>query len=582
MENVIDFRMNWRVGTRRMNTRIVLSPGVFSRKLEGVGLNGVLSHQGLSLDLTACNELVIENLEIRMTKKAHPSDSVFMNGYQSWTDSREFTTGEKMDRLGLLAALTMKKYRFDCYGDYRFVKTDRRRGHFHGFSYMYLRSSSTYDLIASLDEDSAFTIFTYDMTHGRLVARRDCAGRVLHSGQGFTAFSLVFPSGTESEVFDALFKALGRGKPTAKPMPGWTSWYDHYQDIDEKIIRENLAAFKSASPGEAIFQIDDGYQTAIGDWLSIDATKFPGGMKPLAQAIHSAGFKAGLWLAPFAAQTCSRLAHDHPEWLLRDDKGQALLGGSNWGGFYALDIRHRGLRDYITRVFSTVLDDWGFDMVKLDFLYAACLRSFPEATRGELMAQSMSFLRELVGPKLILGCGVPLASAFGRVDYCRIGCDIDLRWNEPWYMNALHRERVSTLRALENSVGRRALDGRAFLNDPDVFFLRSERNSFSQAQKELIFFINTLFGSLVFTSDKVDEYGDRAQSVFSGLNRAMEREVVEVVRHKGRPILEVRFKEGLVTHWAAVNLGGQKAAFRGNLSGTLGDECIGPYAVIIR
>ncbi len=30
--------------------------------------------------------------------------------------------------------------------------------------------------------------------------------------------------------------------------------------------------------------------------------------------------------------------------------------------------------------------------------------------------------------KIILGCGVPLMPAFGKVDFCRIGADVDLEW----------------------------------------------------------------------------------------------------------------------------------------------------------
>ena len=43
----------------------------------------------------------------------------------------------------------------------------------------------------------------------------------------------------------------------------------------------------------------------------------------------------------------------------------------NWGGFYALDIDNAEFVRYLEQTFSLVLDDWGFDLVKLDFLYAA-------------------------------------------------------------------------------------------------------------------------------------------------------------------------------------------------------------------
>ena len=54
--------------------------------------------------------------------------------------------------------------------------------------------------------------------------------------------------------------------------------------------------------------LDDGWQTAIGDWTPI-RTKFPQGdadMKALVDRIHQAGLKAQLWWAPLAAAPASR------------------------------------------------------------------------------------------------------------------------------------------------------------------------------------------------------------------------------------------------------------------------------------
>ena len=49
------------------------------------------------------------------------------------------------------------------------------------------------------------------------------------------------------------------------------------------------------------------------------------------------------------------------------------------------------------------------------------------------MWDAMKFLRQITGDKLILGCGVPLASCIGIVEYCRIGCDVALTWEDEVY-----------------------------------------------------------------------------------------------------------------------------------------------------
>ena len=89
-----------------------------------------------------------------------------------------------------------------------------------------------------------------------------------------------------------------------------------------------------------------------------------------------------------------------------------------------------------------MLDVWGFDLVKLDFLYAVCMLPTEYKTRGQIMCEAMDFLREVIGDKLILGCGVPLGPAFGKVDYCRIGPDVGLNWDGAPKEKLLHRERV--------------------------------------------------------------------------------------------------------------------------------------------
>ena len=258
-----------------------------------------------------------------------------------------------------------------------------------------------------------------------------------------------------------------------------------------------------------IFQIDDGYQTAVGDWLSIDRNKFPDGIKPLADRIHREGMKAGLWLAPFVCEKESAVFKEHPDWIMKDADGKPLSAGCNWSGSYALDIYNGEVREYLRQVFDTVLNDWGFDLVKLDFLYAACIRPDDGRSRGQMMCEAMDFLRELCGDKLILGCGVPLGAAFGKVDYCRIGCDVGLNWNDNLIMRRTHRERVSTRNSILNTIFRRQLNGRFFRNDPDVFLLRDGNISLKGFQKQSLALVNHLLGSVLFTSDDVSAYGEK-------------------------------------------------------------------------
>jgi alpha-galactosidase len=256
------------------------------------------------------------------------------------------------------------------------------------------------------------------------------------------------------------------------------------------------------------FQIDDGWQTAVGDWLTVKPA-FPHGMRHISLKIKEKGLQPGLWLAPFVVSAKSELMRRHPEWLLKDAKGKPIKVGWNpmwYGWYYALDFYQDGVREYLSGVFHTVLDKWGFDLLKLDFLFAVALAPPPGKTRGGVMWEAMEFLRRLMGNKRMLACGVPLGAAFGLADYCRIGGDVHLSWRHPMLSFLRHRERVDTLSALRSTLGRWQLNGRAFQNDPDVFILRNENQHLNPAQQETLLLINVLLGSLLFTSDDFGKY----------------------------------------------------------------------------
>jgi alpha-galactosidase len=505
----------------------------------------------LKLILKPHVEIKIHTLIIEMKYAFNKDQRIYVNGYQSWTDSKEYFLDEKMKHLSKLATPLLNKYQFHKYGDYSFKKYSKRVGDFHGFTYGYIRSQNDYHLIGSLSEKNGFTIINTSVKDANVRIEKECDGLIIN--QDYEAFNLVSIKGSESFVFDQYFEKMKINKPKAQAMTGWTSWYNYYQNISEEIIVKNLEALKNANKTIDIFQIDDGYQTFVGDWLEIDKTKFPNGMKVIADKIHAYGYKAGIWLAPFVCETKSRIFREKPEWILRDSKGEMVLAGSNWSRFYALDIEVPEVRLYIKNVFNIVLNTWGYDLVKLDFLYAVCLIPRKHKTRGQIMCEAMEFLRECVEDKLILGCGVPLGPSFGQVDYCRIGCDVGLDWDDKAFMRLFHRERVSTLNAIGNAMGRWHLNDRAFINDPDVFFLREDNISLTQTQKETLAFVNKHFGRLIFTSDDITLYNETQHKHFDQAMR-LDYEVINQVNPYRNGLIEVHYSHNNNKLIARLNL----------------------------
>ena len=164
---------------------------------------------------------------------------------------------------------------------------------------------------------------------------------------------------------------------------------------------------------------------------------------------------------------------------------------------------------------GTVTREWGYKLLKLDFLFGACLEPHDGMNRGELMADALDLLRDSVAEGTWFDlCGVPLMSAFGRTEFCRIGCDVGLDWDDVPYMRLLHRERVSTKRSLANTIGRSHLDGVVFRNDPDVFFLRSDVK-LTDAQRSRLLRADSTLGGIFFTSDDASLWNDSQRIAFN-------------------------------------------------------------------
>lgn len=437
----------------------------------------------------------------------------FANGFQSWTDTKEFTADEMMPQLGFIGKSPFGKYfGLQYVGDYTFVKPESRAGEFHSNSFAYVRNGDEVDFFGSLNDATGYTIIYADMNNGTLSFTKDLEGAEF--SEPYEILDLYFAKGSYDEVFDGYFNALGVKPLTDKKIKGYTSWYNYYQDINEQVILRDLESMSREKAFVNTFQVDDGYQTAVGDWLSIDKKKFPNGMKHIADSIHEKGFEAGLWLAPFGAQKGSKIATEHSDWLIKDEKGKPIPVGANWGGFYALNIYNSEARQYIKDVFNEVLNVWGFDLVKLDFLYAASIIPLNGKTRGEIAYDSINLLRECVGDKKILGCGVQQMPCFGKVEYMRIGADMSLGWKHTLMRKLMHREDVSTPNAIHNSVYRRCLNGRAFLCDPDVFLLRRTNIKFTVEQQKLLSKFIKLFGSVLFMSDNLSDYNSEQLETF--------------------------------------------------------------------
>jgi alpha-galactosidase len=305
------------------------------------------------------------------------------------------------------------------------------------------------------------------------------------AGEWFIAF------GQESAVFAEYAEQLEnrlapRGEIKKNDTPRvWCSWYSLYTMIDEAILYKTFDELGDL-PFD-VLQVDDGWQMDIGDWEANE--KFPSGMNALAEKIKSTGRRAGLWLAPLLATRTSKLFQNHTDWFLRDARGRFVSAGFNWGEpLYALDTTNPGVTSWLTKLMKQVRA-WGFEYLKLDFLYAGALKGnrHKDIPREAAYRECLHVLREAMGADaFFLTCGTPILPAIGLCDAMRIGPDVADVWEN--YRNSelfYNPTTPGTKNGIRTTLHRLWLKSLLHI-DPDVAYFESTRNSLTQKQKTLL------------------------------------------------------------------------------------------------
>ena len=131
------------------------------------------------------------------------------------------------------------------------------------------------------------------------------------------------------------------------PMMGWASWNNFRTGINESIIKQQADALVSSGlrdAGYTFINIDDGYfggRDKDGNVL-VNPTRFPNGMKVLADYIHGKGLKAGLY-SDAGINTCG-------SWYDKDTIGAGM-----------------GLFGHERQDLNLFLAQWQYDFIKVDW-----------------------------------------------------------------------------------------------------------------------------------------------------------------------------------------------------------------------
>ena len=454
------------------------------------------------INIVSHKEIELVEASITFDHQYYEDDSFFLNGFQTWTDSLEYPYDYELRNVHNINKTLLNRFAFDKYGETDFYKYQKHVFHAFDISYLYGNDSL---FIGSLNYMNAYLIIEHYKHNNKLVLRSDVEGKVLSVNDTFSLFDFIM----SDNVVDTKEEYLSHFKPlTNKKMFSYSTWYNYYENINEKIFDNVLKELDKQKYHFDLFQIDDGYEEHVGDWLKIDKVKFPEGLKKYVDIVHSKGMLAGIWMSPFVAEKESDIYKNHYDWLKKDENGKPYLCGSNWSSFYALDLDNEEVLSYIKECLNYYVD-LGFDYFKLDFLYATNKGLYKGETRASKTRKMYEFIRSILKDKIIMGCGANLVQASSVFDYMRVGCDVSLIFDDVFYMKLFHRERISTKRSILDTIYRSFMNNHLFLNDPDVFVLRKNNNSLNDKQKESLIMINSIFASSMQTSDNISEYDEK-------------------------------------------------------------------------
>ena len=496
--------------------------------------------------------------------------SFFKNGYQSWTETRSFSAQER-EMLPRLRVFSQQQ-------DNVRNLSSGRPGEFASdmFSVLGNVEEGVFLLLGQVgDFRQLFNIRVWladsQDQPKRLEVVYDFGGKVL-SPAGAVELDpvVVLADSHANRIQDTYFDLVALPNVRSLPRPtGWCSWYYYYARVTAQDLDENLHALRAQQVDWRFFVLDDGYESAVGDWLSPNA-RFPGGLEQVAARIRASGLLPGIWIAPFVARSNSRLFREHPQWLLRDGQGRPALAGWNpiWGlegRFYGLDTTHPDFQERLREWIQTIVHAWGYRYLKLDFTYGAALdgqahdRSWSAAERLQL---GYRLIREAAGPEVfILGCGSPLSPAVGWVDALRIGPDVAPYWFAR-YRYGLMRDphALCTKFAIRNALNRCQMHRRLWVNDPDCLLLRDTETKLTQDERLSLVHAVVITGGMYVLSDRLarlagptwkwmEEIEALVQANDGGRPWAldyMEREIPEAVYNSAGYLAVFNFADGTV------------------------------------
>ena len=147
----------------------------------------------------------------------------------------------------------------------------------------------------------------------------------------------------------------------------YNSWEATEFRVDE--AGQMALAEKAAALGVDRFVMDDGWfgqrkddHAGLGDWY-VNQQKFPHGLKPLIDKVHSLGMDFGLWVEPEMVNPDSDLYRKHPDWVL-NFPGRPRTEERNQ---LVLNLARPDVRDYVLGFLDKLVTENDIAFLKWDY-----------------------------------------------------------------------------------------------------------------------------------------------------------------------------------------------------------------------
>jgi alpha-galactosidase len=154
----------------------------------------------------------------------------------------------------------------------------------------------------------------------------------------------------------------------------YSTWFDIGTELDEKLA--NTLVDRAAEIGMEIFLVDAGWYKGaetvpytnmaatwgslsrpLGNWeLGPELSRFPSGLRPLADKVRSKGMQFGLWFEPERSGQASLLAEKHPEWTI-------TLGRRPWR---VVDFGRPEVQEYFCKIIDRYIRELGVRYIRWD------------------------------------------------------------------------------------------------------------------------------------------------------------------------------------------------------------------------